>query len=103
MSRYPQSLIYRASDQQQPFRQAEILTGVIQFRPIPAQSTSTIEGTNFKPRVHPHAIIVSQDCDLDWDYTARQNQDKPYKLLNSILFCELYTAQDIRTVDGSLP
>ena len=42
------------------------------------------------------AFLLSQDCDLDWDYQARQNKDKPYKLLNSVIFCEVYTAQDIR-------
>ena len=92
----PENLIYRASDEKEALRQGEILTGVVQFKPIP-ELNSTLENINFEPIVHLYAIIVSQDCDLDWDYSARQNQDKPHKLLNSILFCQLYTAQNIRT------
>lgn len=92
----PKSMIYRASNEKEAFRQGEILTGVIQFKPVPNELSPNLENTKFKPIVHPYGIIVTQDCDLDWDYTARQNQDKTYKLLNSILFCEVYTAQEIR-------
>jgi len=93
----PKSLIYRASDEKEALRQGEILTGVIQYRPVPEESSPDPEKTQFKPIIHPYTIIVSQDCDLDWDYQARQNKDKPYKLLNSVIFCEVYTAQDIRS------
>ncbi|MBO3457470.1 hypothetical protein G7B40_004140 [Aetokthonos hydrillicola Thurmond2011] len=92
----PKSLIYRASDEKEALRQGEILTGVIQFRPVPDESSPELDKTQFRPIIHPYAIIVTQDCDLDWDYTARQNQDKIYKLLNSVILCEVYTAQDIR-------
>ncbi|MBN3885859.1 MAG: hypothetical protein HWQ44_23770 [Nostoc sp. JL34] len=92
----PKSLIYRASDEKEAIRQGEILTGVIQFIPVPAESSLELEKTQFKSLLHPYAIIVSQDCDLDWDYKARQNKDKPYKLLNSVKFCEVYTAQETR-------
>lgn len=37
---------------------------------------------------HDYAVVVSQDCDLDWDWKARMNGDKPDKLLSGILFCE---------------
>jgi hypothetical protein len=90
------SLIYRASDEKEALRQGEILTGLIQFIPVYNESSPELEKIQFKPIIHPYAIIVSQDCDLDWDYTARQNQDKPYKLLNSVIFCQVYTAQEIR-------
>ncbi|MEM7556619.1 MAG: hypothetical protein AAF378_21475 [Cyanobacteria bacterium P01_A01_bin.84] len=92
----PKRLIYRASNQKEALRQGEILTGVMQFRPVPDESSPQMGNMQFKPISHPYAIIVSQDCDLDWDYAARQNNDKPYKLLNSVMFCEVYTAQDIR-------
>ncbi|AFY57441.1 hypothetical protein Riv7116_5039 [Rivularia sp. PCC 7116] len=93
----PKSLIYRASFFSEALRQGEILTGVRQFKPVPNESLPQIEKIQFKPIIHPYAIIVSQDCDLDWDYAARQNDNKPFKLLNSIIFCEVYTAQDIRS------
>jgi hypothetical protein len=89
-------LIYRASNDKEALRQGEILTGIIHFKPVPDESSPDLEKTQFKPIVYPYAIIVTQDCDLEWDYSARQNGDKPNKLLNSILVCEVYTAQDIR-------
>ncbi|MCF4967852.1 hypothetical protein [Nostoc sp. CMAA1605] len=93
----PKHLIYRASRKREALRQGEILTGVIQFQAILGNSSSDIENAKFRPIVHPYGIIITQDCDLDWDCTARKNQDKPYKLLNSILFCAIYTAQEIRS------
>ncbi|BAY94955.1 MULTISPECIES: hypothetical protein [unclassified Tolypothrix] len=92
----PKSLIYRASDEKEALRQGEILTGVIQFIPVPNEASPELDKTQFKPIIHPYAIVVSQDCDLDWDYKARQTTDKQNKLLNSILCCEIYQAQEIR-------
>lgn len=90
-------LIYRASDDKKALRQGEILTGLIQFKPVSSESSPNLDQTQFQPIVHPYAIIVTQNCDLDWDYSARQNRDKPNKLLNSILFCQVHTAQEIRS------
>jgi hypothetical protein len=90
-------LIYRASNDKEALRQGEILTGLIQFKPVPSESSPSLDRTQFKPIVHPYAIVVTQNCDLDWDYTARQNQNQPNKLLNSILFCQVHTAQEIRS------
>jgi hypothetical protein len=90
------SLIYRPSDPKKSLRQGEILTGVIQFQPISNLLSPELEKTQFQPIIHNYAIIISQDCDLDWDYQARQNKDKLHKLINSVIFCEVYTAQEIR-------
>lgn len=54
----PKSLIYRASDEKEALRQGEILTGVIQFRPVPDESSPEPEKTQFKPIIHPYTIIV---------------------------------------------
>jgi hypothetical protein len=88
--------MYRASNEKEALRQGEILTGIIQFVPIPAESSSDEKNIQFKSILHPYAIIITQDCDLDWDYTARQSGGKANKLLNSVIFCEVYTAEDIR-------
>jgi hypothetical protein len=90
-------LIYRASNDKEALRQGEILTGLIQVKPVASESSPNLDQIQFKRIVHPYAIIVTQNCDLDWDYSARQNRDKPNKLLNSILFCEVHTAQEIRS------
>ncbi|MEA5618444.1 hypothetical protein VB711_11425 [Cronbergia sp. UHCC 0137] len=88
--------IYRGSNTKEALRQGEILTGVIQINPVLDKSSLSIEDTEFTVIQHPYAIIISQDCDLDWDYKARQSHDKPNKLLNSVLFCEMYKAEEIR-------
>jgi hypothetical protein len=90
-------LIYRASNDKEALRQGEILTGLIQVKPVASESSPNLDQIQFKRIVHPYAIIVTQNCDLDWDYSARQNRDQPNKLLNSILFCEVHTAQEIRS------
>jgi hypothetical protein len=47
--------------------------------------------------VHPYAIVVTQDCDLDWDYRAREEDSgQSTKLLNSVILCEITTATEVR-------
>ena len=40
--------------------------------------------------------MVSQDCDLDWDYNARQGEAEEHKLIPNVLFCEVSTAEALR-------
>lgn len=101
----PEIFVYRASDKKMALRQGEILSGVIQIKPIPDQSSSSLESISYEPIVHPYVIIVTQDCELDGDYQARQNKNGDNqggnlllnKPLNSIILCEVYTATNIRT------
>jgi hypothetical protein len=53
-------------------------------------------------RDHPLAIVLSQDCDLEQDYSTR-NRTRPAigisdlnNLLSSIIFCEVIKASDLR-------
>lgn len=46
---------------------------------------------------HPYAIIISQDCDLEWDYRARHGQVPDDKLLAHVLFCDLFLPNEIRS------
>jgi len=93
--------IYQPSQAESPLRQGEILTNITQFKPTNFDDKS-IENTEFLPIIHPFAIIVTQDCDLDWDYKARFNNNNQHqeipnpKLLNSIILCEVDTARNIR-------
>jgi hypothetical protein len=94
--------IYRASDSESPLRQGEILTNITQFKPTNFDNES-LENIEFERIIHPFAIIVTQDCDLDWDYKARfsnnANRKIPNpKLLNSIILCEIDTAENIRNI-----
>ena len=80
-------------------RQGEIISNL--FEPqlqIPNSDTiDTKRGAKIVPIVHPYTIIVSQDCDLKWDYDARQGGVAEDKLLSHILFCALFTKDEIIT------
>lgn len=80
-------------------RQGEILSNLSQF----SIQIETI-GTD-KPvvniQLHPYAIIVSQDCDLDWDYRARSGaKASESKLIPNMLLCEVETAQALSESPG---
>jgi hypothetical protein len=61
-------IIYQASDKGSSLRQGEILTGVIQYRPVISELLQEEQELSFDAVLHPYAIVVTQDCDLDWDY-----------------------------------
>ncbi|NJN20190.1 MAG: hypothetical protein HC812_02015 [Leptolyngbya sp. RL_3_1] len=92
-------------------RQCEILSGVSQVIPTSVNFSSVLNtgesgastdlalNARVDILIHNYAIIVTQDCDLDWDYRERSKPSEkrnPGKMLNSISFCEVYAAQDIR-------
>lgn len=47
----------------------------------------------FLERTHPFAFVLSQDCDLDWDFTARLIQQKLQRLIPNVLLCEVKRAK----------
>lgn len=85
-------------------RQGEILTNVVQIRL--ALSTLEAEQKEIDRVTHPYAIVLSQDCDLDWDWRVRTYPPEPgenteqrqQKILPSILFGEMTTAAALRTL-----
>ena len=95
-------IIYKPSDECSPLRQGEILTGVIQYKPIidEIQDSLELHELSFTPICHPYTIVVTQDCDLDWDYKARTTNSNPTKLLNSVVLCEIETAEKVRGNEG---
>jgi len=76
------------------------VTGVIQFNPVINEIPEALQELPFTPIIHPYAIVITQDCDLDWDYKARGTNNNPAKLLNSIVLCEMAPAESIRSTDG---
>jgi hypothetical protein len=81
------------------FRQAEVLSGLKQIRRIISVETASIPVDLVN---HPFAIIVSQDCDLDLDFKARNGLAGPEgklvgpgKKLANILLCEVATAEEL--------
>lgn len=88
-------------------RQGEILANVREYVP----TLDAIDGGDLVINVieHPFLLIVSQDCDLDWDYNANnyladdasgeQIVDNP-RSITSVLCCELHEAGAIRHREG---
>ncbi|MEQ8752421.1 MAG: hypothetical protein RID09_02730 [Coleofasciculus sp. G1-WW12-02] len=83
--------IYQPSIKNASLRQGEILTDVVQYNPVVSELSREAEELSFEPVIHPYAIIVTQDCDLDWDYRARQSNDfkKIFGIDASTLYCQL--------------
>jgi hypothetical protein len=79
----PQVRIYTPSTPG-ALRQGEIVTGLIQLRVELASIATADEGAVIQPIVHPFAIVMSQDCDLDRDFRARQQQAGQEKLLPNV-------------------
>lgn len=44
----------------------------------------------------PYAVIMTQDCDLQWDYETRKNIKNHDKYLPTILVCPAYLAEKLR-------
>lgn len=95
--------IYRSSDKSFSLRQGEILTGVIQYKPVIDELSQHGQELPFETVLHPYVIVITQDCDLDWDYKARNPREilQPSKLLNSIILCEIAEARGIRDAAGN--
>lgn len=80
-------------------RQGEILTGIIQYKPVTNQLLKQAQELSFETIIHPYSIVITQDCDLDWDYQARKSPEPQLeKLLNSVILCEVATAQEVRDI-----
>ena len=87
-----------------PFlRQGELINNLFEFRlqiPEVKSINNVHKRVKFDPIVHPYAIVVSQNCDLEWDYKARSREASEDKLLTHILFCALFTPDEVRSRSG---
>jgi len=91
--------VYRPSTMDGPLRQGEIVSNLVQVK-VNLQSLET--GPLCVDAVtHPFAVVMTQDCDLDWDFKARHGE-KPsqHKLVPSVLFCEVHEAATVRHMEG---
>ena len=79
-------------------RQGEIIENLFELQPkIHEGMTIELDQPVKLDRVdHPYSIVVSQDCDLEWDYKARQRQASADKLLTHVLFCALFSQDELR-------
>lgn len=78
--------------------QGEVLSGVIQYVRVPAEDDTV---PRFLPTVHPYCVVLSQECDLDWDFTARADADQSSaKLLTNVLCCTAAGESEVRRSKG---
>lgn len=84
-------------------KQGEIISDLVEFK----LQTSEVKSINdvyktakFDSITHAYVIVVSQDCDLEWDYRARSGKASEDKLLAHILFCALFTLDEVRSRSG---
>jgi hypothetical protein len=85
-------------------RQGEIIEGLFELQiQIPSESAIDLNQPVKLDRIdHPYSIVVSQDCDLEWDYKARQEEAPEGKLLAHVLFCALFSKDELRRDRGKL-
>jgi len=79
-------IIYKKASGETALRQGEILTNVIQYKPIASEISLNSSDFSFDVLPHPFVIVVGS-------YQS-------HKLLNSIIFCRVSTAQETRTIDA---
>lgn len=91
--------IYAAASNSVALRQGEILSNLPQIRLV--LETIRGESQSIQEVVHPLAIVVTQDCDLDLDFRARTVEVNEAKQMPSILFCELQEATFARDHAGN--
>ena len=97
------SPIYEPSPSEGALRQGEILSNLIQIRvKLDSIGKDIYEGENI---IHPFAIVVTQDCDLEQDFKAQHGDAGKHRLLPNILFCEVELADIMRygENDSALP
>jgi hypothetical protein len=76
-------------------RQGEILSGLVQqFLNLEELRKGELVVDDIR---HPFVIVVSQSCDLEWDFEARRASSEPDKMLPHVFLCEALTAQEVRS------
>ncbi len=95
--------IYRASLPPASYclRQGEILSNVVQSQ-LSLASVGGPPEVDFKH--HPFAVLLTQDCDLEQDFDAKQKGKMNDKRLPGLLFCEMATAEEtkVRVAENNL-
>lgn len=93
---------YAASPKLGCFKQGEIFSDVVEVRVIPESLNVDSDNVDVEFRTHPIAVLVTQDCDLDWDFKARNENDATQKaklgnkLLPNLIFCEVWLADQLK-------
>ncbi len=87
--------IYALSEPAGRLRQCEILSDLVQHV-VDAKSIGPDEPPIVHLTTHPYAMVLSQDCDLESDYKARQEEPSEQRLLPAVLFAEMTDPETLR-------
>ncbi|MHB8302130.1 MAG: hypothetical protein ACYDC6_04720 [Acidobacteriaceae bacterium] len=85
-----------------PLRQGEIISSVDQyiFRLSEQEAEKLL---NAERKMHPYAVVLTQDCDLAQDFNVRSSaQPSAEKLMSNILLCVVYIAETAKN-SGTIP
>lgn len=78
--------------------QGTVLSGIKQYVRILEDRDSV---TNLREIVHSFCVVLSQECDLEWDYEARNRQDnETSRLLKNVLCCSAAEETEVRAAPG---
>jgi len=69
------------------------MSGLVQYAPASMASSAVIEIVEI---THPFSVVLSQECDLGWDYVERSKDGSETKNLNNVLLCSAHEERDIR-------
>ena len=78
-------------------RQCEVLSEAPQL--IARTETIGTEAVTYDFRIHSWVMVLTQDCDCDWDYTARSGPDEIEghgKEVPNLLVCEALLEEELR-------
>jgi len=95
------TVLYLASDQDGQLRQGEVIEAIRELRfNLTNISEETIGAQSLLvDRVdHPWTIVLSPDCDLDWDFKARMGllEQPSTKRISHVLLCDLEDESALR-------
>ena len=99
--------LYVESPDSGALRQGEVLRGVnevtFDLEDIPAEIHSE-HTVKVGVKQHPLTIVLSPDCDLEWDYRSRkEDANSATKLISHVLLCDLEDEGKLRPVRKSSP
>ncbi len=92
--------MFSPSSAEGAFHQGEILSDVVQLCVLVNSLSPDSEGLEFEEVLHPFAVVLTQECDLDWDFKARNYErdenKRQLKLVPNLLLCEVFPEATIR-------
>lgn len=79
--------------------QGEILAGLVQVRQV-LSTIGTAANAAIEEITHPFSVILTQDCDLEQDHSARTDPNKKPLLSMNVLLCQAVLTTELR---GQVP